>query len=85
MSNLDDLKQQLQAKLQANTKPDKPLTKEDLLKRSEVPTYQAHQRLRKELEKQRGSLYDLAQSELPPIKGKVQAPKPAFDEEATDV
>lgn len=82
-SNLDDLKQQLYAKLQANIEPDKPLAQEDLLKVSDLPAYEKLQRLRKEVQQQR-CVYDLAQGELPPTKGKVQPPKPAFDAEATD-
>jgi hypothetical protein len=85
MSNLDDLKQQLYAKLQANIKPEKPLTQEDLLKVTDLPAYEKSQRLRKVIEQQRSSVYDLAPDKLPPTKGKVQAPKPAFDAEATDV
>lgn len=84
MSNLDDLKQQLYAKLQANIKPEKPPTREDLLKVADLPAYEKSQRLRKELEQQRCSVHDLAQNELPPTKGKVQPPKPAFDAEVTD-
>jgi hypothetical protein len=87
MSDLDDLKQRLYAKLQVNSTPEKPLIQEDLLKRSEMPTYQAHQRLRQEIEQQRlntpDNVIDVAQGELSPIKGKTHSPKPAFD--ATDI
>lgn len=53
MTDLNELKQQLYAKIQANSKPEKPLTQEDLLKNDEIPQYQSHQRLRNALEQQR--------------------------------
>lgn len=43
---LEQLKQQLYAKIQVTQKPEQPPSEGDLLKYSQLSTYQAHQRLR---------------------------------------
>lgn len=50
--DLEQLKQALYAKIQATQKPEQPLSDLDLLKRSELPTYEAHQNLRHQTERQ---------------------------------
>ena len=52
MTDLEQLKQQLLAKLQASGKPKQPPSDLDLLKPSQLPTYQAHQELRRQTEQQ---------------------------------
>jgi hypothetical protein len=49
---LEQLKQQLYAKIQATSEPEQPLFEANLLKPSQLPTYQAHQRLRQQTEQQ---------------------------------
>lgn len=52
MSELEDLKQQLYAKIQASQTHEQPPSEIDLLKYSQLPTYQAHQRLRLQAQQQ---------------------------------
>jgi hypothetical protein len=52
MTDLEQLKQQLYAKIQATAKPEQPPSDVDLLKRSQLPTYQAHQSLKRQTERQ---------------------------------
>ena len=52
MTELEQLKQQLYAKIQATAKPEQPLSDVDLLKPSQLPTYQTHQNLKRQTERQ---------------------------------
>ena len=52
MTDLEQLKQQLYAKLQKSIKPEEPLSDLDLLKPSQLPAYQAQQNLRQQTEPQ---------------------------------
>jgi hypothetical protein len=52
MTDLEQLKQQLYAKIQATAKPEQPLSDVDLLKHSQLPIYQAHQNLKRQTERQ---------------------------------
>jgi hypothetical protein len=66
MTDLEQLKQQLYAKIQASSKPGQPLSDLDLLKPSQLPAYQAHQHLRQQTEQHwKRSLCQGAVSSIP--------------------
>jgi hypothetical protein len=50
MTDLEQLKQQLHAKIQATSKPETPPSEVERLKYSQLPEYQAHQELRQQTE-----------------------------------
>ena len=52
MTDLEQLKQQLYAKIQATPKPEQPPSDVERLKHSQLPTYQAHQNLKRQTERQ---------------------------------
>jgi hypothetical protein len=49
---LEQLKQDLYAKIQATCKPEQPPSEIDLLKYSQLPEYQAHQQLKQQTQQQ---------------------------------
>ncbi len=71
MTDLENLKQQLYAKIQKNSEQEKPLTDADLVKHSELPTYQAHQNLRQQT---------FEQWQHCPIQGAIPKPLSELDE-----
>ncbi len=50
MTDIEQLKQQLYEKIQASSKPEEPLSDLERLKYSQLPAYQAHQRLKQQTE-----------------------------------
>ena len=52
MTDIEQLKQQLYEKIQTSSKPEEPLSDLDLLKYSQLPAYQAHQKLRQQTEQE---------------------------------